>query len=476
MIAYDFPPNIHMGAQACAQLARHLPAYGWEPVVLTVRERHSRYPDVSTDPVAPTHIIRTGMIPNPSTAYRYLKAPFEQRGGSAQKANRSSTRTKGLRYWLLSLLCLDPYAGWVLPAILGGLRAIRRHRIDHILSSAPRSTNHLVGLALARLTGLSWTAQFRDPWVYPPAVWHLTKPVSALSAWLETTLERMVVCRANVVTCVTDQHTNWFRQVYPDLPSSKFVTVPNGFDGAEWEALESESSGFRPLRNERFVITHAGSLYHRRSPLPLFRALRSLIDAGEVVPDRIQVVLIGGSDQTGGSGPAEMAAACGLAGRVTITGPLSRWETLRRVAHSDLLLLLAEGLTFQVPGKTYEYLRAGRPILALTSEGAVADLLGRTGGAWVVDPTDETGIAAAVREAYRRWRDGLDGPLSHPEVVASFDRRRLADTFAGLFDSAMAGRYSPAQRSQPRGECASRTQFQSHGPFPSKRTDSADSR
>lgn len=436
MITYDFPPSMRMGAQACAQLARHLPLYGWEPVVLTVREHHIEDRDISAQPALPERIIRTGVIPHPFTLYRALKGLLAQRSGGGQSANGSPGRTGGLRYWFLCLLDIpDAYTGWIPPAVVAGLRAIRRHRVDHICSSSPHSTNHLVGLALARLTGLPWTAHFRDPWVYPPDVWQQTKRVSGLSARLETKLERMVVCRASVVACVTEPHASWLRQVYPDVPAGKFVTIPNGFDGAEWEALEGQGGGFRPLRNERFVITYAGTLYRRRSPLPLFRALRSLIDAGEVVPEQIHVELVGHSNAAGGTRVADMASSCGVAECVKITGPLNRPETLRRMARSDLLLLLAEGLTFQIPGKTYEYLRARRPILALTSEGAVADLLGRTGGAWVVDPADQTGVTAAVRDAYRRWRDRRDGPRPDAEVVAGFDRRVLAGRFTALFAS-----------------------------------------
>src|SRR6266542_4267159 len=39
-ISYSFPPSTEMGAYSCAQIARYLPLYGWEPVVLTVREKH----------------------------------------------------------------------------------------------------------------------------------------------------------------------------------------------------------------------------------------------------------------------------------------------------------------------------------------------------------------------------------------------------------------------------------------------------
>jgi hypothetical protein len=113
---------------------------------------------------------------------------------------------------------------------------------------------------------------------------------------------------------------------------------------------------------------------------------------------------------------------------------LSHSETLRRLLQSDLLLLLAEELVVQIPGKTFEYLKTRRPILALACEGAVARLLRRTGGAWVVNPNDQPGVINAVRECYRLWKCGQPGPAPDPRIVESFDRRRTTARIADLLD------------------------------------------
>ena len=73
---------------------------------------------------------------------------------------------------------------------------------------------------------------------------------------------------------------------------------------------------------------------------------------------------------------------------------------------ADLLLLLAEKFVIQIPGKTYEYLRAGRPILALTPEGALANLLRRIGGGLVVSPSDTAGVLAPSGKASGDGRKG----------------------------------------------------------------------
>jgi glycosyltransferase involved in cell wall biosynthesis len=315
----------------------------------------------------------------------------------------------------------------MIPAIIAGLRLIRRYNVEHILSSAPYWTNHLIGFVLARSTGLPWTAHFRDPWADDP------QPGRSLVARLHSALESMVVRAATTVVCVTDMHTDVLRRVYSVEHPRKFVTIPNGYDGAEWDAVMTSSVETRRATNASFVITYAGTLYMKRSPLPVFRALRALIDAGDIAREHLRIELLGDCGVANGRRVAEMAAECGIEDAVYITGRMSRRDALRRIAQSDLLLLLAEDLTLQIPGKTYEYLRAGRPILALTSRGAVADLLRRIDGAAVIDPTDARHITAFLRQAYRDWRDGREARHPEPAVVAGFDRRVLAGRFADLF-------------------------------------------
>jgi glycosyltransferase involved in cell wall biosynthesis len=435
-VSYLYPPSLEIGARTCEQIARCLPLHGWNPTIVTARERDvdEQYLDRGgslSEPKLP--VLRTGRLPHPLFIYRRLNSlrRRESGGGSAPTAGELPERRKGfLRRQALSVLnSPDFYTGWVLPGVLAGLRAIRRSRAELIFSSGPYWTNHLVGLGLSYLTGLPWAAHFRDPWLtgIQPEMMEERAPR------IEAALERAVVSRADAVVCVTEEHTALLRQAYPHLPAGKFATIYNGFDGAEWDGLPAAEPG-APRAAERFVITYAGQLYMNRNPQPLLRALRALIDAGEVARERVRVDLVGWCDVSQGRRVSEIIAESGLGDCVNLTGPRSRAETLRRLAESDLLLLLAEDLTIQIPGKTFEYLKAGRPILALTPEGCVSRLLGRTGGGWAANPADEVGIQAILRERYRQWLAGEAGPQADAEVVAGFDRRVLAGRFAELFD------------------------------------------
>jgi len=439
-VSYHFPPSMEMGAQACAQIARYLPRYGWSPVVLTVKERYAELAGDALEAEFPGRVVRTGLLPHPLAIYRGLKSRFRTDRHGTTRSDDGPVHRGRLRRWLLSLLLAgDDYTGWIVPASLAGLRISRNRQVQHLLTSGPPWTCHLVGLVVARLTGLPWTAHFRDPWTQVQG-----KPaMSDASRRIDASLERAIVTQAQSVVCVTEQHAEAMRRVYVGLPPEKFTTIPNGFDGGEWTGLEAGAvaSAARPY----FVITYSGQLFRGRDPSPVFRALRALVEAGDIDATRVRVEIVGWSDLGRERPVAEMAKECGLADCVVVCGPLSRSEALRTLTRSNLLLLLAAGLTAQVPGKTYEYLRAGRPILALTGSGAVADLLRATGGASVVDPQDVAGIAQAIREAYRRWSEGRPLPGAAPDLVARYDRRVLAERFAELF-SANRRRHVDVQR------------------------------
>jgi hypothetical protein len=429
-VTYHFPPSMEMGAQTCVQIARYLPLYGWQPTVLAVKERHAEIVGDALEREFPGRVVRAGLLPHPLAFYRWLKSRLHFGRNGTVGAERHSENTGRFRRWLLSLLLVgDGYTSWLVPASLAGLKVVRGDGVQHLLSSGPPWTAHMVGMLLSRIARLPWTVHFRDPWIQGAQ----PEGVSVASRRIDAALERMIIKRAACIVCVTDQHTEILRRAYPGCPPGKFITIPNGFDGGEWDGVSTELDMVDVGRETKFTITYTGQLYQARNPLPLFRALKVLIDAGDIDREGVQVELIGWCDVAEGRRVADLAVECGIAECIHVRGPRTRPETLRALITANLLLLLAEGWTAQIPGKTYEYLRAGRPILALTSEGALADLLRRTGGAWVIDPRDAAGIAAAVRETYGRWKEGRPLAGADQVVVSGFDRRVLAGKFAELF-------------------------------------------
>lgn len=444
-VTRDFPPDMQMGARACAQIARHLPLYGWSPIILTgktyqIAEEYLEQTDSLAEYGLSNSVIRSWKFPHILSAYPKIKSFLKRFRSSESGAQRERAagnevfEKRGLRRLILSLLSApDRETGWILPAVFMGLKTIRREGVVQLLSSGPSMTNHLVAYCLSTLTGLPWAAHFRDPWFagYPEQM------KSWASDGLNSIMEKRVVTRATVVVSVTEEHSEAFRKTYPHLAKEKFITIYNGYDGAEWPSTDELAQ--KPLKNredeKKLLITYAGKLYHKRSPLALFRVLRSMIESGEVSPDEVQVDLVGWCERSEGRSVADLVQEYKLGDCVKLVGSVSRAETIVRLSRSDLLLLLAEELTLQIPGKTFEYLRAGQPILTLTSAGSVANLMKQVGGGWVVEPGDDAGIRSALQERLAQWRAGNPGPRPDRALVESFDRRALTGRLAELFEA-----------------------------------------
>jgi glycosyltransferase involved in cell wall biosynthesis len=122
-----------------------------------------------------------------------------------------------------------------------------------------------------------------------------------------------------------------------------------------------------------------------------------------------------------------------------VHGFLSHEQALALIRSADLLFLPMQDLpagtrATVVPGKTYEYVASGRPILAALPDGDARDLLSAAGTATICRPKDVDAMAAAIVQAYER-REGGDGtPNPDASLMRRFEYRQLARELAVVFD------------------------------------------
>ena len=186
-VSYEFPPSMEMGAHAVAQIARYLPVYRWEVTVLTVQERYIEHRGSWPEAAFPGHVVRANVLPHPVSFLKWLMSKVRRSADGPRDDGGTSAMASGgeigiLRRWVLSLLLIvDWYTGWIVPASVAGLKVIRQESVDHLLSSGPPFTSHMVGLVLSIMTRLPWSAHFRDPWMQGQQC----KPTSAAARWID---------------------------------------------------------------------------------------------------------------------------------------------------------------------------------------------------------------------------------------------------------------------------------------------------
>jgi glycosyltransferase involved in cell wall biosynthesis len=374
-----FPPAGGGGVQRSLKLAQYLPALGIETHVLA--------------PDDPKWVHRDPDLRVPTQAWihraRYV-------GPRARKPAEELRAADGLERALVQaqvtarrLLLPDASVTWNLTAIPAAIRIARREGIDAVLTTSPPPSVHFVGAAVRKATGARWIADLRDPLVENQHRRDDTAAARARQA-ATTQVAKLVARQADAVTCVSQAIADEVRSL---RPHGVVRVIANGCDFDDFAGLE-----YRPA--DRFRITHTGSFFGKRDPRPFLQAFHDTnLDAvARFVGDFRSV-------------DREWAEALGLGDRLELVPYAPRAESLRLQRDSEALLLLVPDAGGRgkgvLSGKVFEYLAAGRPILAVVPpDGAAAELVRETGAGVVVAPDDVEGIRAALVELHTRFRNG----------------------------------------------------------------------
>ena len=243
---------------------------------------------------------------------------------------------------------------WAFRAARRAQQIIEQNPKDNfvVLCSYPPLGVLLAGLLLKRRLPrrVQWIADFRDP--IAGFVWTHT---SALARWSDHRLENAIFSTASAIVANTDPSAAELRGRHP-REVSKIEVIYNGFDPEDAPAALPI-----PMRNKR-VLVHAGTLYEGRNPNPLLASL-SRLRAKQQALD-VQILLLGAVDSKAALDP-KLSEQGEREGWLDIRPPVPKSEALRMVAEADGLLLLQPQSKTQVPGKLFEYICIGRPVLSL---------------------------------------------------------------------------------------------------------------
>ncbi len=319
----------------------------------------------------------------------------------------------------------DEQCGWIPFAFVQGLRIVRREGVRVLYTNGPPHSCHLVGAMLARVTGLPWVMDLRDPWSRRP--WLSETERRSLRHNAICQMESRCVRRAFRVVLNTPRMRDEFRAFYRDEPPGKFVCIPNACDPVEIPA-DTPANGV-------FTLAHTGALYKRRDPQGLLRAVAMLRDRGEIGPETFALYLVG--PHSSYLRVPETVRELNLEGLVHVVPPVEHLESLRYLARSHVLVLIQPDTDLQVPAKVFEYMLFHKPILALAGEGALKDLMESFGLGPVADPRDPEDIAEALGEFVREYRKKGGVPRDHAEAIGHFDPVRLTGELAELFEAAV---------------------------------------
>lgn len=380
-----FPPTAGSGVQRNAKFVKYLMREGWDVRVVTVDP--SVYPDRDE--------------------------------ALAREVEGAQVDTVGLAR---SLPLVEHEVLRALPAMRRAIDvAVREHRPDVLLATTPDFHWRLVASA-SRRHGIPFALDYPDPWTVLPDGFRVGKPPTKLRSKLKWAIapavERRLLDRAAFATFATEPiQREYVLARY--LPAGKAFVLENGFDPEDFEGIE-------PVPHNTVRLAHIGSFGGPRTPLPAARAVAYAAERS----DGLELSLVGA-----GVEPYEAEARAILGDRATLraTGWVAHPEAVAEMVSADVLWLDAMvHLRSASTGKAFEYLRAGRPILALAHpESPAAQLVRRFRAGRVVGGDDPAGAGEALLDLIRE-------PFvpARSEDLAEFDWRalsaRLSDLLRGV--------------------------------------------
>lgn len=443
IITYYWPPSGGSGVQRWVKFAEYLPSEEWHPVIYTPENPELIAVDPSLAQEIPddTEIIRRPIF-EPYGLYRSITGRASGKGRGKDEVNPISAGKKTFMQKLAltvrgNLFIPDPRCFWIGPSARFLKKYLKAHPVDVIVSTGPPHSMHLIAMKVARATGIPWVADFRDPWtdMFYFKYLHLTR-------WAERRhrkLEQQVLDSASAIVAVSPL----VRDDFMRMTSTPVELITNGYDEKDFEDAIIEPDGY-------FNITHTGLFAADGNPEVIWKALADKSREDPEFRRMLKIRLIGKTDN-------EITASikeAGLAFCLIDNGYQPHNVAVKEQMNASVLILpLRKEPEYRatLPGKLFEYLAAGCPILGIGQpDGAMASVLKETGAGSVYDWNDLQSVAAFIDGCWKRFRSGA--LQTEERDISQYSRRRLTSRMAALFDSLAGYSAETTEKRKPENE------------------------
>ena len=246
-------------------------------------------------------------------------------------------------------------------------------------------------------------------------------------------MERWCVRCASKVVLNTDAACQEFRSHYANESSEKFVWIPNGTDPDFLDSTGEQATVVPAVVNAANLFCHPGSVYGNRCILPFIRSLE-ILKRRNVSAHFEQVGHIADKATV-----QREIARCELEDFVTLHDPRPHAELLSLMQNSSYFVIIQQQTSTQIPAKIFEMLTFRKPLLALTGEGATAELVREFNLGIVESSNDPERIADAAMELIQR-HDEFVRCNGWERARTQFDGRALTGQLADTLNSMVGQR------------------------------------
>jgi glycosyltransferase involved in cell wall biosynthesis len=404
------------GSRRVIGLAKYLPEFGWQPIILT------------------------GFLPKkPDVQFRIIEVPcndildfwkkilklFGFNSNNKKSISRQIKERLGIKSqesFIDFLLCLyltifaypDGFDNWKPRAIKAVKELFQKEKIDAIISIWPVSA-HIIAKELKEKYMIPWIADFPDLWSQNDVYSY-----GEIRRMFDKRLEKKTLLSADALTAISQPMVESLKKIH----NQEIIrTITHGFDPEEVNEPPAKLTA-------KFIITYTGQVFPKQQdPSKLLISLKDLISSGIINPNDIEVRFYGPYENW----LEEDIKNCGLASFVKQYGIIPRENCLKKQRESQILLLfkledpIKKGT---YTGKIFEYLASRRPILAVGGwEDVVTELLNETKAGVENREIDE--IKNSLKKFYEEYKQ--NGRVTYKgdiEKINKYSHREMARKFA----------------------------------------------
>jgi len=377
VISYYWPPSGGPGVQRVLKFCKYLNKFGWEPIVLTVKNGDFPAKDYSLNEDAKTAKVYYARSISLHKVYHWITGNNKTHTHHLSSSSEDSTKVKLFRWIRNNLIVPDGRIGWFPNAVIKGNDIIRKNNIRVIFSSAPPYTAHLIAMKLSKKHSIPWVADFRDPWV--DRFYNYENKRLWLTKLVDSSLEKRVINNACARTTVSKTISGYYEK--------PFSVIHNGYDEEDFTSVNEKEQN-------TVVISYMGTMTKSQNPSMFFQSVNEL----NLNQEKYQIDLIGNIHPDIKSYIQNNK----YDNFIKIKPYIPHKDAIRKMCESDFLLLVIPNTKKNigiVTGKLFEYIRSMRKIIMIGPPNSdAAKIIAQTNSGICFDYTEKNKIKHLLME------------------------------------------------------------------------------
>jgi len=412
-ITYYWPPSGKASLHWPLKIIKHLPDFGYVPVVLTVNEdKFSHNDDTFINEIPESvKVLRSNTI-EPFDFYKKFtgKSKDDQLISSETISTDNKSTAHRISLWIrLNIFIPDARVGWYFPAVKAGSSLLEIEKIDAVISVGPPHSTHLIGKKLSSKFSVPFVPAFIDPWT--DIAYYKNLKRNKLTLAIDNKLEKSVMKNSSAVVFVTQTMKEDYEKKYPFIKTKSNLLY--------WGYSEEDFTGisYKEKYDSEKVIVHAGNMFSYQNPVDFWKEIKKEIDCGT----RLRLKFIG----TVAPEVKESITQAGLKDYSEYAGFLPYKKMLEEICSADYLLVCATEPR-HVPGKLFEYLRTGKPIIAFGDNNEEVKNILKDANAGMIFGYNENG-----EEFFKK----INSFNTNKKYVKNFERKIIAQSLSDILIS-----------------------------------------